>query len=135
MDELRIEASVPNLDQVLAFVDEKLEAGGCPMRTVMQINVAVEEIFVNISSYAYAPGTGTAVISVGVSAEEREVTIEFRDSGVPFDPTLKPDPDVTLPAEKRAIGGLGIFMVKKTMDSVAYAYRDGQNTLRLTKRF
>ncbi len=135
MDELRIEASVPNLDQVLAFVDEKLEAGGCPMRTVMQINVAVEEIFVNISSYAYAPGSGEAVIGVSCDGEKREATVELRDSGVPFDPLAKPDPDVTLSAEEREIGGLGIFMVKKSMDSVEYAYRDGQNTLRLTKRY
>ena len=135
MDELEIEAKVENLDEVLAFVDERLENAGCPMRTQTQIDIAVEEIFVNIASYAYQPGTGNARIGVLVSEDPLAVTIRFIDSGMPYDPLAKEDPDVTLPVEERPIGGLGIYMVKKSMDSVTYSRRDNMNELILTKKF
>jgi len=131
--ELEIEASDENLAQVLAFVEAQLEAVDCPMKAQMQIGVAVEEIFVNIAHYAYAPGAGRATVRVEVSGEPVSVTITFVDRGVPYDPLAKADPDVTLPADERAIGGLGIFMTKKLMDDVSYEYRDGQNILRLKK--
>jgi anti-sigma regulatory factor (Ser/Thr protein kinase) len=99
----------------------------------MQILVAVEEIFVNIASYAYAPDQGNAIVRIEFSDEPVEVTITFMDNGIPFDPLQRRDPDVTLSAEERRIGGLGIFMTKKTMDSVDYEYKNGQNILRLKK--
>ena len=111
--EFSIPAVLENLDQVLAKVDEVLEESGCPMKTQMQLDIAVEELFVNIAHYAYAPGTGDAFISIETADEPRGVAITFSDSGVAFDPLAKPDPDVTLSAEDRAIGGLGIYMVKK----------------------
>jgi sigma-B regulation protein RsbU (phosphoserine phosphatase) len=134
MKRLTIKAAVENLDRVLAFVDEQLEAAGCPMKTQMQIDVAVEEIFVNIAHYAYAPGTGNAVIGIHVDSETRTAVITFADSGIPYDPTAAEDPDVTLPAEEREVGGLGIFMVKKSMDDMRYEYKDGQNILTITKK-
>ncbi|MBO5551128.1 MAG: ATP-binding protein [Lachnospiraceae bacterium] len=133
MDKITIEAKVENLNEVLAFVDEKLEENDCPMKVQMQIDVAVEEIFVNIASYAYNPTTGPATISAVVSKDPLEVTISFMDNGVPYDPLAKEDPDVTLSAEERQIGGLGIYMVKKSMDDVAYEYRDGQNIFTIKK--
>jgi len=133
MDKITIEAKVDNLNEVLAFVDEKLEANDCPMKVQMQIDVAVEEIFVNIASYAYNPEIGPATISCEVSEDPLEVTISFMDSGVPYDPLAKEDPDVTLSAEERQIGGLGIYMVKKSMDNVSYEYRDGQNIFTIKK--
>jgi len=133
MAELTIKARINNLDAVLAFVDAELEKLDCPLRKQLQIDVAVEEVFVNIASYAYVPGEGDAVIRVEAVQEPRSVNITFRDHGVPYDPLAKPDPDVTLPAAKRQIGGLGIFMVKKSMDDMHYAYRDGQNVLTITK--
>jgi len=133
MAELTIKARINNLDAVLAFVDAELEKLDCPLRKQLQIDVAVEEVFVNIASYAYVPGEGDAVIRVEAVQEPRSVNITFRDRGVPYDPLAKPDPDVTLPAAKRQIGGLGIFMVKKSMDDMHYAYRDGQNVLTITK--
>ncbi len=100
----------------------------------MQIELAVEEIFVNIANYAYAPEIGRATVRVSVSDDPLTVTITFIDRGVPYDPLKRSDPDVTLSAEEREIGGLGIFMTKKVMDEVAYEYKDGQNVLTLKKR-
>ena len=131
MSELTIEAKVENLNEVLAFVDERLEELDCPMKAQMQLDVAVEEIFVNIASYAYAPGTGSATIRF--DREEGAVCITFVDSGVPYDPLAKEDPDVTLSAEERGIGGLGIYMVKKSVDDMNYVYRNGQNILSIRK--
>jgi anti-sigma regulatory factor (Ser/Thr protein kinase) len=93
----------------------------------------VEEIFVNIASYAYAPGVGDAVVRFESSQDPASVTITFIDSGVPYDPVQKDDPDVTLSAEERGIGGLGIYMAKKAMDDMKYVYRDGQNILSISK--
>ena len=132
MNSLAVEAKKENLLRVLSFVDEKLEESGCPMKTQMQIDVAVEELFVNIASYAYTPGTGDAVIMMKTG--EEGITIEFRDRGKPFDPLAKEDPDVTLSAEERQIGGLGIFMVKKSMDEVSYSYENGENILTIRKK-
>lgn len=133
MAEIRVPARVDHLDQVIAFVDGQLEALDCPMKAQMQIDVAVEEVFVNIASYAYAPGTGEAAISLRLSDDQKTVTIEFQDSGIPFDPLAKADPDVTLSAEERKIGGLGIYMVKKSMDRILYRYENGKNILTIEK--
>ena len=133
--EMTIEASVSNLDDVLAFVDARLEEAGCGMKTQMQIDVAVEEIYVNISNYAYASGRGMATIAVDIDKDKKQIIIEFRDSGMEFDPLAKPDPDTTLSAQERQIGGLGIYMVKKSMDDVTYTRSDGQNILTLYKNF
>ena len=134
MAELTVDALVSNLDQVLAFVDGQLETTDCSMKAQMQIDVAVEEIYVNIANYAYAPETGKAYISVQPDPDNASVTIEFRDNGIPFDPLAKADPDVTLSAEERNIGGLGIYMVKKSMDALEYSRKDGQNILTITKK-
>ena len=135
MKELTLEAKVQNLQQALDFVDDVLMTMNCPMKLQMQIDVAVEEIFVNVASYAYAPATGPVTIQVEKQADPAGVRITFIDKGVPFDPTAKADPDVTLSAEQRKIGGLGIFMVKKSMDKMLYEYKDNQNILHLVKNF
>ena len=133
MKELEIEAITENLSEVLAFVDEQLEAADCPMKIQMQIDIAVEEIFVNIAHYAYKSGTGKAVVRVETLPDPPSVDITFIDNGIPYDPLTKEDPDITLSAEERPIGGLGIFMVKKSMDDVRYEYLDGHNILTLKK--
>ena len=132
-NELELEAVLENLAEVQAFVEEHLEAADCPMKARMQISLAVEEIFVNIARYAYAPEKGNAAVRVEISDAPVSVTLTFVDNGVPYDPLAKQDPDVSLPAQERDIGGLGIFMTKKVMDDVAYEYRDGQNILTLKK--
>lgn len=133
MKELKIEAKIENLDQVLVFVDEQLEKMGCPMKTQMQIDIAVEEIYVNIAHYAYLPGNGSAAIRVEFEKEPPSVILTFIDQGIPYDPLSKEDPDITLSAEERQIGGLGIYMVKKSMDQVYYEYQNGSNILTLKK--
>lgn len=134
MKELRLEAKLESLDEVLAFIDAELESVDCPMKVQMQLDVAVEELYVNIAHYAYAPGTGEAVISIDITEDPTIVTITFKDSGVPFDPTAKADPDVTLSAQERQIGGLGIYMAKKGTDEMKYEYKDGQNILSISKK-
>ena len=134
MEELTLQATVENLDRVLAFVEENLESKQCSMKILMQVQVAVEEIYVNIAHYAYESEMGMATIRVEVGGEPLQVKITFIDNGTPYDPLKKADPDTTLSAEARQIGGLGIFMVKKSMDDVKYQYIDGQNILTISKK-
>ena len=146
--ELIVDAKIDNLDQVLAFVDQELEALDCSMKAQMQIDIAVEEVFVNIAHYAYTPAVGQAMIKMHLEEAEssdasgglinagkpsRNLVICFLDRGIPFDPLARPDPDVTLSLDERKIGGLGIYMVKKNMDEVEYEYKDGQNVLTIKK--
>ncbi len=133
MGELIIEARTEKLDEVLAFVDEKLEKLDCPVKVQMQLDVAVEELFVNIASYAYAPGEGMATIRFDAESDGAMAAITFIDEGIPYNPLDNPDPDTSLKAEDRQIGGLGIYMVKKSMDDVKYEYRDGKNVLTIRK--
>lgn len=134
MAEIRIDATVENLDRVLAFVEEQMESLDAAPRARMQIAVAVEEIFVNIAYYAYAPGTGSTVVRAAIEQDPPTIAITFEDRGMPYDPTAKPDPDVTASAAERPIGGLGIFMVKKIMDGVDYRRQDGMNVLTIRKK-
>ncbi|MCL2663287.1 MAG: ATP-binding protein [Oscillospiraceae bacterium] len=128
MKELSIDAKTENLDTVLDFIANELEA--LPMKLQTQFTIAVEEIFVNIAHYAYSPEVGDVLVRINVGDE---VVIEFEDKGKPYNPLEKDDPDISLSAEEREIGGLGIFMVKKIMDSVEYRYEDGKNLLTIRK--
>ena len=134
MKELKLTATVESLDEVLAFIDSELESVDCPMKVQMQLDVAVEELYVNIAHYAYAPSTGEATVSIDITQDPLNVTITFKDSGIPFDPTAKADPDVTLSAQDRQIGGQGIYMAKKGTDEMKYEYKDGQNILSISKK-
>ena len=129
MHELNVEAKTEKLDEVLDFIDGHLEEWECPMKTLTQINIAAEEIFVNIAHYS---GSGMAAITISRTGTDAEIT--FTDSGTPYNPLEKPDPDVTLSAEERDIGGLGIYIVKKSMDFVGYEHKDGQNVLTIRKK-
>lgn len=133
MKELNISATVENIAAVTAFVDEQLEELDCPVKTQLQVDVAIDELFGNIAHYAYNPEVGAATVRVEVTDDPLAVVITFIDNGVPYDPLAKADPDVTLSAEEREIGGLGIYMVKKSMDDVSYEYKNGQNILRIKK--
>ena len=132
MDKLTIEAKTEKLSEVLGFIDVRLEQVDCGMKQQMQIDIAVEEIFVNIASYAYEGKTGSAEIEMWIS--DGIVSVRFTDSGIPYNPLEKPDPDTTLAADERQIGGLGIFMVKKSMDEMYYEYSGGKNVLTIKKR-
>lgn len=133
MNELTIDATIENIEKVTAFVDEHLETLDCPMKAQMQIDVAIDELFGNIAHYAYNPDVGPATVRVEVEENPLSVIITFIDNGIPYDPLAKSDPDVTLSAEERNIGGLGIFLVKKTMDDISYEYKNGQNILKIKK--
>lgn len=133
MKELTIEATIENITAVTAFVDEQLEQLNCPLKTQMQVDVAIDELFGNIANYAYNPNTGAATVCVEVTENPISVIITFIDNGVPYDPLAKSDPDITLSAEERQIGGLGIYMAKKLMDDISYEYRNGKNILKIRK--
>ena len=134
MKELTIAATVENIETVTEFVNEQLEAYDCPMKAQMQIDIAIDELFGNIAHYAYNPEVGSATVRVEVIEDPLSVVITFIDNGVPYDPLKKDDPDTTLSADDRDIGGLGICMVKKTMDDILYEYKDGQNRLTIVKK-
>ena len=133
VSELTLPADASNLPEVMGFVEEQLKRKGCTEKTAAQIGVAVEEIFVNITSYAYPNGSGDATIRIKFEGEPEQAEITFIDRGVAYDPLKKDDPDITLSAEDREIGGLGIYMVKKCMDDIKYEYIDGCNRLTLIK--
>lgn len=135
MKELTIAATVENIGTVTDFVNEHLEIYDCPMKAQMQIDIAIDELFGNIAHYAYNPETGDATVRVEVVEDPLSVIITFIDNGMPYDPLAQSDPDITLSAEEREIGGLGIYMVKKTMDDITYEYKDGQNILKIKKHF
>ena len=132
-DTLRVPAEDGRLYEVLDFVEERLRAGGCPQAVILRLQVVVEELFVNVAHYAYPQGKGEAEIIITVRSGNAVLTLV--DSGVPYDPLAKPDPDVTLSADERPIGGLGIFMVKKFVDDIRYEYQKGQNIVTVKKRF
>ena len=116
-----------------SFVNEQLELLNCPIKAQMQIDIAIDELFGNIAHYAYNPEVGPATVRVDVLQEPLSVIVTFIDNGVAYDPLAKEEPDVSLSAEEREIGGLGIYMVKKSMDEISYEYKDGQNILRIKK--
>lgn len=133
MKELTLSATVENIEVVTDFVNEELEALECPMKIETQIDIAIDEIFGNIVHYAYGSEIGQATVRVEVSEDPTAISITFIDGGTPYDPLGKTDPDTSLSIEDRKIGGLGIYMVKKSMDDVTYEYKNGQNVLTIKK--
>lgn len=133
MKSLTVPASTLKLDDVLDFINTELESHDFPMKVQMQIAIAVEEIFVNIANYAYCPAEGDVLVSCEIENDPLAVTIQFIDGGKAYNPLLKSDPDTTLSAEERDIGGLGIFMVKKSMDHIHYEYKNQKNILTIRK--
>ena len=133
MKELTVNAVTDNIPAVTAFVDEQLEALNCPLKTQMQIDIAIDELFSNIAFYAYHPNIGPATIRVEVQEAPLAVLISFIDNGIPYNPLSASEPDITLSAEERQIGGLGIYMVKKSMDDMTYTHQNGQNILTIKK--
>ena len=133
MKEPAIEAVNNNLPGILAFVDKQPETVSCPTETQIQTDLVVEELFVSIANYAYDPATGEVTVQVSVYDAPLRIEITFIDKGKQYDPLARPHPDITLPAQKRKKGGLGIFMVKKNMDEKCYEYKDGKNILLIKK--
>ena len=134
MKEITLEASLENIPQATTFIDEELEKVDCSLKARMQIDVAIDELFANIARYAYAPATGAVTLRFDYDASARMASLTFVDAGVPFDPLSRTDPDVTLSVQEREAGGLGIFLVKKTMDAMEYRRADNLNILTIRKR-
>lgn len=133
--ELEVDADIKNLDVLMRTLEEELEQCDCPIKTVSRVSVCMEELFANVAGYAYEFPGGTCIIRIYTenSQGSGNVRIEIQDWGVPFDPFSRPDPDITLSAEERNIGGLGIFMVKKIMDKVEYHRDDNKNVIIMEK--
>ena len=133
MKELTIEAAVENIEVVTDFINRELEDLNCPVKAQTQIAIAIDELFGNIARYAYKPDIDKATVRFAVDENPLSVIITFIDHGVPFNPLEQAQPDIHASAEDRPIGGLGIFLVKKSMNMVEYAYKNGQNILTIKK--
>lgn len=133
MKEITIDATVDNVAVVTDFVNEELQKIGCSDKAMRQIDIVIDELFSNIAFYAYNPGDGSVTMTVDVTDHPISVVITFMDNGKPFNPLAAAEPDTSLSAEDRKIGGLGIFLVKKTMDEVSYEFKDGKNIIQIKK--
>ena len=127
-------AIVDELPEVISFVEETLEGYGCSMKIQTAICIAIEEVFVNVANYAYKGEIGDVRIDINFDDNTRNVTFLVSDKGIPFNPLDKADPDITLSLEEREIGGLGIFITKKTMDEVRYTFENEENILTIIKK-
>lgn len=135
MKELTVEAVVWQIETVTEFVNAELEKMDCPVKARRQIDIAIDEIVSNIAYYAYGEKTGSVTVRIEALLEENGVQLIFLDEGVPYDPLTRQDPDISAEIEDREEGGLGIFLVRKTMDDMKYEYKDGQNCLTIRKCF
>ena len=133
MKELTVQAKLENLPAVTDFITSSLEEIDCSMKVIMQIELVIEEIFVNVANYAYTPEVGEVTVCKKFDGEPRAIELTFTDSGVAYNPLEHKDPDTTLSAEDRDIGGLGIFLIKKNVDSIEYERKDDKNILRIKK--
>ena len=124
---LSVNPTMETVSQVAAFVEEQLEAFAVPAKLSTKLMVAVDEVYSNIVRYS-----GASEAQVRIMKEADTLRLVFRDNGKPYNPLDAEEPDVTASAEDRAIGGLGIFMVRKMMDAVDYEYAGGMNKVTLT---
>lgn len=131
---MTVQASVENIQKITEWINEQLELLDCAPKAQMQIDVAIDEMFGNIARYAYPEGDGPVTVRFEQDPGDRSVAVTFRDQGIPFNPLERADPDTLLGPEEREVGGLGIFLVKKTMDDVSYRFEEGQNILTLRKK-
>lgn len=133
--EIKVAAETSNIPVVTEFIEECLQLADCPMKDIIKINIALDEILSNIVFYAYPDKTGEITVELNALPEEKYCTLKFIDDGIPYNPLEKPDPDITQSAENREIGGLGIFMVKKSMDEMNYEFKNNQNVLFMRKNY
>ena len=131
MEKLTIDATVENLATVTEFITSSLEEKDCPLKVIMQMELVIEEIFVNVASYAYRPNVGN--VTIYKEFDNQSITVSFVDSGVDYNPLEHEDPDTNAEIEDRDIGGLGIFLIKKNVDEISYERKDEQNILTIKK--
>ena len=134
MKEITVDAMIENMNTVTAFVDDFLDKIACTMKSRIQINIVIDEIFGNICHYAYKDSVGAVTVRVESGNTPKAVFLTFTDNGIPYNPLDTEDPDITSSSEERKIGGLGIYLVKKNMDEMKYEYVNQQNRLWMEKR-
>ena len=132
--EKTMQASLESIPEITGWVDQLLTKAGCTVKARRQIDVALDEILSNIARYAYPDGEGSMTVEIDMDEETGLLCLTFRDEGIPFDPLGKEEPDVTLGVRERAVGGLGIFLVKKMMDKVSYRREGKEKILSLYKK-
>ena len=135
MKEITVDATIDNVQTITDFVDERLEEMNCPVKAQMQLNIVIDELCSNVARYAYSDKTGKVTVSVDTVDKPMKVWLTFTDEGVPYNPLAKEDPDITLSADEREIGGLGIYMVKNIMDTVSYEYKQQENIVTMIKKW
>lgn len=135
MKSITLPATIDSINNATDFINEVLEEADCPMRTKIQLDIALDELMSNVARYAYPQGEGDITVSVEILETPKRVVLTLIDSGIPYDPLKKDDPDVSLSAEEREIGGLGIYIVKESMDDLQYEYKNNQNIVTIVKRF
>lgn len=133
MKELAVEAVADNLQKVMDFMTGALSDKNCSTKTLLQMELVLEEIFINIASYAYDGDKRPVVMSVDFEEDPVAAVVSFRDKGTPYNPLDRADPDLALKLEKREIGGLGIFLVKKNVDAIWYEHINDENVLSFRK--
>ena len=133
MEKITVDAVLENLQTVIDFATEKLEERDCSMKIIMQTELVIEEIFVNIASYAYHPETGPATFCMEFEEKPHALLMTFIDGGKPYNPLEQAAPDTTLDINEREVGGLGIFLVRKNVDEISYEYADEKNILHMKK--
>ena len=133
MPKITLPATFENIETATEFINAILEGADCSMKAQMQLDIALDELISNVVRYAYTPETGNITVSIEILEEPRRAVLTLTDEGIPYDPMQKEDPDITLPAEERSIGGLGIYIVKKSMDEMTYKYNDGKNIVTIIK--
>ena len=131
--ELTVQASLTQLVPIWEFIESGLNALKCPEKVRIYIRIAADEIFSNIARHSDASTGNTVTAEFHSERAPRAVVITFKDNSHRFDPLAAGEPDITVPARTRKVGGLGLFMLKKMMDNVSYEYRDGQNILTIRK--
>lgn len=134
MKQIIVPAEVEKLHEIRTFVEDALAEAACPAKARMQLSLAAEEAFVNIARYAYGQRRGTVTVSVDIAGSPPRAVLVFSDRGIPHNPLQKPDPDMSLPAGQRKIGGLGVYIMKQSVDDAHYRFENGQNILTLVKR-
>ena len=131
---MTLDAVPENFAAVQDWIREHLASIPCSVRTLLELDMIVEEVFINIANYAYGKQIGKAWVDLSMDDSGKHLIMTFRDKGIPYDPLKKETPDLKSPAEKRAIGGLGIFLVHEYSDSLSYQYKDGENQLTISKK-
>lgn len=130
--EITLDATIENIAVVTEFIDDRLQMAGCPQEVQFIIDIAVDELFCNIAKYGYKDCLGKATVKIEI--DDNVARITFIDKGIPYNPLLSEEPDLTLSVEERVPGGVGIHIVKNTMDDMKYEYLNNQNILTIYKK-